>query len=140
MRALPILALCLAPLLALTSAPAPAEETPPPVPLGIGLEGFAYPHPVTYLDLTRDGEAQRLAYMDVAPTGQANGRTVLLLHGRNFPSSYWEPVIAALTGAGYRVVAPDQLGFGKSSKPVGPYTFDRMAADTVALLDSLGLD
>jgi len=130
----------LALLVALSAVPGTARAAEDAGPLGIALEGFAYPHPVTYLDLTRDGEAQRLAYMDVAPTGQANGRTVLLLHGRNFPSSYWEPVIAALAGAGYRVVAPDQLGFGKSSKPVGPYTFDRMAADTVALLDSLGLE
>ncbi|WP_375463171.1 alpha/beta hydrolase [uncultured Methylobacterium sp.] len=108
-------------------------------PLGIGLEGFAYPYPVRFLALSRDGEAQRLAYMDVAPTAAANGRTALLLHGRNFPASYWAPVIAALSGAGYRVVVPDQLGFGKSAKPVGPFSFDRMAADTLGLLDSLGL-
>ncbi|CAO4164575.1 alpha/beta fold hydrolase [Methylorubrum populi] len=140
MRAPPILALCLAPLLALTPAStvsALAEEAP--APLGIGLEGFAYPFPVRFLPLTRDGEAQRLAYMDVPPADNANGRTVLLLHGRNFPSSYWEPVIRALSNAGYRVVAIDQLGFGKSSKPVGAFTFDRMAADTVALADSLKL-
>jgi pimeloyl-ACP methyl ester carboxylesterase len=108
-------------------------------PLGIGLEGFPYPHPVRFLPLTRDGEPQRLAYMDVRPAGQGNGRTVLLLHGRNFPASYWEPVIKGLTQAGYRAVVPDQLGFGKSGKPVGPFTFDRMAADTVALLDALDL-
>lgn len=113
-----------------------AEETPP---LGIGLEGFAYPYPVHFLDLTRDGERQRLAYMDVPATGTSNGRTVLLLHGRNFPASYWQPVIAALSQAGYRVVAPDQLGFGKSSKPVRPFSFDVMAAETLALLDSLRL-
>ena len=88
-------------------------------PLGIALEGFAYPYPVFFLERMRDGERQRLAYMDVPAAGQANGRTVLLLHGRNFPSSYWQPVIQALTRAGYRVVAPDQLGFGKSAKPVG---------------------
>ena len=120
-----------------------AHEQPAPdlsaSPLGIGLEGFAYPHPVRFLPLNRDGEAQRMAYMDVAPTGTANGRTVLLLHGRNFPASYWEPVIRALTAAGYRAIVPDQLGFGKSSKPVGPFTFDQMAADTGALLDALGL-
>ena len=114
---------------------APAADEP----LGIALEGFAYPHPVFYLPLARDGEAQRLAYMDVPAGGTPNGRTVLLLHGRNFPSSYWEGVIAALTGAGYRVLAPDQLGFGKSSKPVGPFSFDTLAADTTALLDALGL-
>ena len=134
-RVLTIPALGLA-LLAGTAAPAPAQAAEP---LGIALEGFAYPYPVSYLPLTRDGEAQRLAYMDVAPQGSPNGRTVVLLHGRNFPSSYWAPVIAALSGAGYRVVAPDQLGFGKSAKPVGPFTFDRMAADTVALLDALAL-
>src|ERR1041385_8988296 len=106
---------------------------------GIGLEGFPYPYPVSMLAVPTEGEALRMAYMDVNPTGTPNGRTVLLLHGRNFPSSYWAPVIAALSGAGYRVVAPDQLGFGKSAKPVGPFTFDRMAADTVALLDALGL-
>jgi pimeloyl-ACP methyl ester carboxylesterase len=124
--------------LALTASPASAQEGTD-VPLGIALEGFAYPHPVKYLPLSRDHEAQRLAYMDVAPTGNANGRSVFLLHGRNFPSSYWEPVIRALAEGGYRVVVPDQLGFGKSSKPVKPFTFDRMAAETVALADSLGL-
>jgi pimeloyl-ACP methyl ester carboxylesterase len=124
----------------LSVAPATAQPTSnETAPLGIALEGFAYPYPVFYLERMRDGERQRLAYMDVPAQGQANGRTVLLLHGRNFPSSYWQPVIQALTRTGYRVLAPDQLGFGKSAKPVGPYTFDAMAADTVALLDSLGL-
>ena len=122
--------------LAVAPLAAGAQE---PAPLGIGLEGFAYPYPVRFLPLTRDNEAQRLAYMDVAPTGTPNGRAAILLHGRNFPASYWQPVIVALSRAGYRVVVPDQLGFGKSSKPVGPFTFDRMAADTVALLDALGL-
>lgn len=131
------LMLALLPLLPMAAAAQDAASDT--APLGIGLEGFAYPHPVRFLALSRDGEAQRLAYMDVAPAGTPNGRTALLLHGRNFPASYWAPVIAALTAAGYRVVAPDQLGFGKSSKPVGAFTFDRMAADTLALLDALDL-
>src|SRR4030095_11206091 len=76
-------------------------------------------------------------YMDVKPSAAANGRTVLLLHGRNFPSSYWDTVIAALTGAGYRVVVPDQVGFGKSSKPVSALSFDMLAGHTVKLLDHL---
>ncbi|GJE28230.1 alpha/beta fold hydrolase [Methylobacterium organophilum] len=121
---------------------APAQEGPSATTdpaLGIALEGFAYPYPVRYLPVTRDGEALRLAYMDVPASGTANGRTALLLHGRNFPSSYWQPVIRALSAAGYRVVAVDQLGFGKSSKPVGAFSFDTMAAETVNLLDRLGL-
>ena len=77
-------------------------------PYGIGLEGFAYPYPVHMLPLVNDGEQVRMAYMDVAPA-QPNGRTVVLLHGRNFPSSYWAPVIKTLTDAGYRVVVPDRM-------------------------------
>jgi pimeloyl-ACP methyl ester carboxylesterase len=109
-------------------------------PYGIGLEGFAYPYPVTMLKLPSEGEDLRMAYMDVKPATNANGRAVLLLHGRNFPSSYWEPVIKALAGAGYRVVVPDQVGFGKSSKPLAELSFDDLASHTAYLLDQLHLD
>ena len=105
-------------------------------PYGIGLEGFAYPYPVSMLPLNNDGEQVRMAYMDVAPA-QPNGRIVVLLHGRNFPSSYWAPVIRTLNDSGYRVVVPDQIGFGKSSKPQGDLHFDTLARNTVALLDHL---
>ena len=88
------------------------------------------------MPLVNDGEPLRMAYMDVAPA-QPNGRTVLLLHGRNFPSSYWEPVIRTLADAGFRVIVPDQIGFGKSSKPAGELHFDTLARNTVALLDHL---
>ena len=108
-------------------------------PIGIALEGFPYPHPVSYMPVTLGGEALRMAYMDVQPTGQANGRTALLLHGRNFPASYWEPVAKALSNAGYRVVIPDQIGFGKSSKPTMYNSFDDLARLTSGLLDRLGI-
>ncbi|MBR1223147.1 alpha/beta hydrolase [Bradyrhizobium sp. U87765 SZCCT0131] len=107
-------------------------------PYGIGLEGFAYPYPVQMLPLVNEGEQVRMAYMDVAPTAP-NGRTVLLLHGRNFPSSYWAPVIRMLSTAGYRVLVPDQIGFGKSSKPTFDLHFDQLARNTIALLDHLQL-
>ncbi len=106
-------------------------------PYGIGLEGFPYPYPVLFLTLTHDGEPVRMAYMDVPPKIASNGRTALLLHGRNFPSSYWQPVIETLAAAGWRVVAPDQVGFGKSSKPTSPLSFDVLARDTATLLDQL---
>ena len=115
---------------------ASAADPVPREPYGIGLEGFAYPYPVSLLPLVNDGEQVRMAYMDVAPA-QPNGRTVVLLHGRNFPSSYWAPVVKTLTDAGYRVVVPDQIGFGKSSKPTGDLHFDTLARNTIALLDSL---
>lgn len=109
-------------------------------PYGIGLEGFAYPYPVNLLPLVNNGEKVRMAYMDVAPTSAPNGRTVVLLHGRNFPSSYWAPVIKTLSDRGYRVLVPDQIGFGKSSKPTFDLHFDVLARNTIALLDHLQLE
>src|SRR5215212_1184413 len=127
-------------LLAVLLGSAPALAQSPPEPLGIALEGYAYPFPVRFLPLTVERHAVRLAYMDVPPTAAANGRTVLLMHGRNFPASYWEPTIRVLTGAGYRVIAPDQINFGKSSKLDDvPVSFDAMAEHTAALLDHLGI-
>jgi pimeloyl-ACP methyl ester carboxylesterase len=123
---------------ALLASPFTAANAEQREPYGIGLEGFAYPYPVSMLPLTNDGEQVRMACMDVAPA-QPNGRTVVLLHGRNFPSSYWAPVIKTLTDAGYRVVVPDQIGFGKSSKPSGELHFDTLARNTIALLDHLGI-
>ncbi|WP_257165177.1 alpha/beta fold hydrolase [Bradyrhizobium sp. SRS-191] len=130
------IALCTA-LLALTPTIVAAAEAPRE-PYGINLEGFPYPYPVSLLPLVNDGERLRMAYMDVAPA-QPNGRAVLLLHGRNFPSSYWAPVIKTLTDAGFRVVVPDQIGFGKSSKPSGELHFDTLARNTMTLLDHLGI-
>jgi pimeloyl-ACP methyl ester carboxylesterase len=113
------------------------SEAGPDEPLGIALEGYPYPHEVQFLPLEMEGHAVRMAYMDVAAAAP-NGRTVLLMHGRNFPSAYWEPTIRALSDAGYRVVAPDQVQFGKSSKLDDvPVRFDVMAEHTAALLDAL---
>jgi pimeloyl-ACP methyl ester carboxylesterase len=131
-----VLAISAFTLLALPLAYARAAE--PREPYGIGLEGFAYPYPVNLLPLVNDGEPVRMAYMDVAPA-QPNGRAVVLLHGRNFPASYWAPVIKTLNDAGFRVVVPDQIGFGKSSKPSGELHFDNLVRNTVALLDHLGV-
>jgi pimeloyl-ACP methyl ester carboxylesterase len=107
--------------------------------LGIALEGFEYPHPVKLLDLQMEGEPVRLAYMDVPAQQAANGRTVVLMHGRNFFGAYWAPTIRALTQHGYRVVVPDQIGFGKSSKPDVPHSLHLHALNTRTLLDALGV-
>ncbi len=81
----------------------------------------------------------RMAYRDVRSTVPANGMTVLLLHGKNFSGFYWERVMRLLAARGYRVVAPDQIGFGASSRPDIHYSFHQMAANTKALLDHLGI-
>jgi pimeloyl-ACP methyl ester carboxylesterase len=106
-------------------------------PLGIGLETWPYPHPVAFLPLEIEGQRLRMAYMDVKPAGAGNGKTVVLVHGKNFWGAYWDETIAALTAAGYRVVVPDQIGFGRSSKPNIHYSFDLLAANTAKLLDTL---
>ena len=108
-------------------------------PLGIGLEEIDYPYPVRFFDLTIEGQALRMAYMDVMPGRPSNGKTVVLLHGKSFSGNYWAPTIAKLSADGYRVVVPDQLGFGKSAKPDIRYNFDLLARNTKMLLDSLGV-
>lgn len=106
---------------------------------GPELEGFAYPYPVKQFEFTSQGVALHMAYMDVQPDSP-NGRAVVLLHGKNFCSATWEATIQALRQAGYRVITPDQVGFCKSSKPGRyQYTFQQLARNTRALLDSLGI-
>ncbi len=125
--------------LLLWAAPAAAQATKPPEALGIAMEGYPYPHPVRFLPLSLQGQDVRMAYMDVAPTGKPNGRAVLLLHGKNFFGAYWRDTLRALSQAGYRVVVPDQVGFGKSSKPALDYSFHTLASNTKQLLDTLGI-
>jgi pimeloyl-ACP methyl ester carboxylesterase len=108
-------------------------------PGSITMEDVPYPHPVSYLPLTMYGQDLRLAYMDVPPAGQANGRTVVLLHGMNFFGEYWAGTIEVLRKQGYRVVVPDQIGFGRSSKPIIPYNFHDMALNTRKLLQHLNI-
>ncbi|MET0624758.1 MAG: alpha/beta hydrolase [Pyrinomonadaceae bacterium] len=104
------------------------------------LTEYRYPHPVGFHEFDTQGQRLRMAYMDVAAP-RPNGRTVVLLHGKNFSGAYWATTIKALTEAGYRVVAPDQIGFGKSSKPASyQFTFQTLASNTRALLDSLRVE
>jgi pimeloyl-ACP methyl ester carboxylesterase len=138
---LPVLAACAhaQPPPAAASAGAPSPAAPSPAAgdprFDAELSGTAYPFPVQFLELASQQERVRMAYMDVAPP-QPNGHTVVLLHGKNFPASYWEPTIRFLTERGYRVIAPDQIGFGKSSKPARyQYSFQQLASNTRALLD-----
>ena len=106
---------------------------------GPELEGFDYPHPVQHYDFSSQGTVLRMAFMDVAPD-HPNGRTIMLLHGKNFCGATWDQTITALAGKGYRVIAPDQIGFCKSSKPAHyQFSFEQLAANTNALLHSLGV-
>ncbi|RCS22203.1 alpha/beta hydrolase [Phyllobacterium salinisoli] len=122
------------------SSPVGLAASPPAV-YGPELQGFAYPHPVERFALSSQGKDLSMAFMDVAPTGQANGKTVVLLHGKNFCGATWERSITKLTEAGYRVIAPDQIGFCASTKPEGyQFSFDQLATNTNALLASRGIE
>ena len=128
-------ALSIASLLASVSAHAATPH------YGEQLEGFAYPYPQQRFALQSQGQSLSMAYMDVAAQGQANGRTVVLLHGKNFCGATWEQTIAALSEAGYRVIAPDQIGFCASSKPRAyQFSYNQLALNTQALLEKLGVD
>src|SRR5690606_11472177 len=115
------------------------SQTQRPV-LDIMLMNYEYPFDVHYLDLHNQSQQLKMAYMDV-PSENPNGKTVVLLHGKNFNGAYWKTTIDALTKDGYRVIVPDQIGFGKSSKPVGyQFTFQQLAQNTKAVLDELRID
>src|SRR5690349_21309271 len=109
-------------------------------PLGIALESYRYPYPVQFLPLQIQGVDVRMAYMDIPPRGRSNGRVAVLFHGKNFGGYYWANVIRMLTETGYRVIVPDQIGWGKSSKPEIRYSFQLLAANSVHLLETLGIN
>lgn len=106
---------------------------------GPELQGFAYPFPVHRFEFRSQGQALQMAYLDVEPA-HPNGRTAVLLHGKNFCSATWEDTIHRLSNVGFRVIAPDQIGFCKSSKPAAyQFSFQQLARNTNALLQSLGV-
>ncbi len=121
-------------------------DTPPSSPpedwgaVSINMEDVPYPYPVETMGLSLFGKDLRMAYMDVAPAGPANGQTVVLLHGASYYGMYWEETMEALRQAGFRVVVPDQLGWGRSSKAIIPYSLNLHAANTQRLLEHLGVE
>ena len=113
----------------------PPAPTPTDVkPGSITCDECPYPYPSRYLDIRVYWQDVRIAYMDVAPQGTANGHTVMLLHGNNFGGFYFKAIIDALTKEGFRVIVPDQIGYGRSSKPIAPYNFNSQARNTFLIL------
>jgi pimeloyl-ACP methyl ester carboxylesterase len=119
------------------AAQQPADATPA---YGPELEGFDYPYPIQRFAFTSQRQSLQMADLDVKPE-RANGQTAVLLHGKNFCAATWEPTIKDLVAAGYRVIAPDQIGFCKSSKPAAyQFTFKQLAGNTHELLAKLGIE
>ena len=117
---------------------APAAVAQPD--FGPRLERFTYPWPVQTMTFDVVGQPAEMAFMDVAAP-RPNGRTVVLLHGKNFCGATWGSTVQALTAAGYRVIVPDQIGFCKSSKPrAAQYSFELLATQTRRLMASRGVE
>jgi pimeloyl-ACP methyl ester carboxylesterase len=103
---------------------------------GINLEGIPYPYNVKYDTIQSQRQHLAMAYMYETV---ANPRgTVMLFHGKNFNGSYWGETIKNLLMRGYNVFIPDQIGFGKSSKPVSyQYSFQVLSENTRIVMDKL---
>ena len=95
-----------------------------------------YPFPVKYIALHIEQKNVKMVYMDVAAQGREKG-AVVLFHAKNFNGYYWKDVAGFLSAKGYRVVIPDQVGWGKSDPADLHYSFHMLAANNKALLDSL---
>ncbi len=107
---------------------------------GIRLEDFTYPYPEKNYVFESQRQRLEMIYMDVPAAGAERG-VVVLLHGKNFSGSYFGETAAALSKAGWRVIMPDQIGFGKSTKPEHyHYTFQQLVENTRGLLRSAGVE
>ncbi|WP_224797176.1 alpha/beta hydrolase [Idiomarina abyssalis] len=103
------------------------------------LSGYSYPFDVQTFEFDSQRQSLEMAYMHLpAEKGQS---TVLLLHGKNFAADYWEETANYLHEKGYGVLMPDQIGFGKSSKPAHyQFSFEALANNTKALLKSESIE
>ena len=97
--------------------------------LGICLEEYQYPSPVQFFSLRTDLQPLKMAYMDIRQTKSPTGRRSSFSMGRR--SAVLLPQChRGSDWVGYRVVAPDQIGWGKSPKPDIHYSFQALAANT----------
>lgn len=98
---------------------------------------YPYPHEVYNFHFKSQDQKLKMSYMDI---GEKTKPAFVLMHGKNFTGAYFEGMAEFLNKKGYRVIIIDQLGFGKSSKPINyQYTFQQLAANTNALLKSLNI-
>ncbi len=108
--------------------------------MDLRLNRYQYPYEVDYFILKQQDQRLEMAYMDVE-SKNPNGKNIMLLHGKNFNGAYWKTTIDSLSKKGFRVIVPDQIGFGKSSKPSNfQYSFHQLAHNTKLLLEDLGVE
>jgi len=90
---------------------------------------------MSYVDVAKENSTSiHLYYED-----HGSGQPVVLIHGYPLNSGSWEKQVPALLKAGYRVIAYDRRGFGKSSQPATGYNYDTFAEDLHKLVEHLKL-
>ena len=101
-----------------------------------------YPFAPHWLDDIAGFPGVRVHYVDEPPEGEAKPETVLCLHGHPTWSYLFRRAVPRLAAAGYRVVAPDLPGFGRSDKPVDEalFTVESLRAAVADLVERLSLD
>ncbi|QGX62962.1 alpha/beta fold hydrolase [Alteromonas mediterranea] len=103
------------------------------------LSTVEYPFDVKMFSFSSQGIDLEMAYMFLPP--KKDKPVVTLFHGKNFNGSYWESTARLLQSQGYGVLIPDQIGFGKSSKPTQyQYSFATLANNTRQLMQSLKIE
>lgn len=113
-----------------------AEET---VRYNKELNGFDYPFDVETFNFNSQNQTLNMRYMDIG--NKQSKKTIVLLHGKNFAGYYWDRIAKDLLADDYRVIIPDQIGFGKSSKPAAyQYSFGQLALNTKKLLEHLHIE
>ncbi|MFB9238786.1 alpha/beta fold hydrolase [Plantactinospora siamensis] len=83
--------------------------------------------------------AENSGTIDIYYEDHGDGQPVVLIHGFPLSGAAWEKQVTALVAAGYRTIAYDRRGFGRSSQPVGGYEYDVFATDLAELLTVLDL-
>ena len=99
-----------------------------------------FPYAPHYVDVADPGRPPlRLAYVDEGPR---DGEVLLLLHGEPTWSFLYRKMIPPFLAAGYRVVAPDLIGFGRSDKPtrIDDYSYERHLLWLSRFMEKTGLE
>lgn len=103
------------------------------------LTGYEYPFTVETYKFTSQRKELKMRYGDLG--NKKAKKIAVLLHGKNFSGYYWDRIADELVKKNYRVIIPDQIGFGKSTKPESyQYSFQQLAYNTQGLIDSLDIE
>ncbi|MBC7007680.1 MULTISPECIES: alpha/beta hydrolase [unclassified Pseudoalteromonas] len=110
-----------------------------PLSFDAELSNYQYDLPVQFFNFSSQNTPLKMAYSYLKPSN--NMPTVILMHGKNFNGHYWTNTANYLNSKGYGVLIPDQIGFGKSSKPADyQFSFAVLANNTHQLVSSLNIE